>query len=58
MGALGFGISGSGPCLFCWCEDDQQAELIKTEILQLLSQYHTKVDSWVSKISDKGAYSL
>lgn len=56
LGALGFGISGSGPSLFCWYEESISGDVLKQEILQLLSKYHNKVDSWDTQINQKGTY--
>lgn len=53
-GALGFGISGSGPSVYSLCRGDQKAEAVKTGIQEF---YHTKsidFDLHLSKINSEG----
>ncbi|KFC21445.1 homoserine kinase [Epilithonimonas lactis] len=54
-GAIGFGISGSGPSVFALCEKKDIAEVISYKIKELLNQKNIESESFVTKINDEGA---
>lgn len=54
-GAIGFGISGSGPSVFALCEKKEIAEVISQKIKELLNQKNIESESFVTKINDEGA---
>ena len=54
-GAIGFGISGSGPSVFALCDKKETAEVISHKIKELLNQKNIESESFVTKINDEGA---
>lgn len=54
-GAVGFGISGSGPSVFALCEKKEIAEEISTQIKELLNQKNIESEAFVTTINDEGA---
>ena len=54
-GAIGFGISGSGPSVFALCEKKETAEEISFKIKELLNQKNIESEAFVTKINDEGA---
>ena len=54
-GAIGFGISGSGPSVFALCEKKETAEDISYKIKELLNQKNIESEAFVTKINDEGA---
>ena len=54
-GAIGFGISGSGPSVFALCEKKEIAEFISLKIKELLNQKNIQSESFVTKINNEGA---
>ncbi|RRQ45981.1 homoserine kinase [Chryseobacterium sp. SC28] len=54
-GAIGFGISGSGPSVFALCGNMEIAEVISQKIKELLSQKNIESESFVTKINEDGA---
>lgn len=54
-GAIGFGISGSGPSVFALCEKKETAEDISCKIKELLNQKNIESEAFVTKINDEGA---
>jgi len=57
-GALGFGISGSGPSTFALTEDENKAEAIRQACAQVYESQDIAVTSFVSKINNQGAVVL
>lgn len=57
-GALGFGISGSGPSLFALCSSSSIAEGCSIAIAENLNGLNIKHQVYVSKISKQGALIL
>ncbi len=55
LGALGFGISGSGPTIFALTEDKLVAEKIAKALPDILSVNNTHADSHVCTINTTGA---
>lgn len=53
-GALGFGISGSGPSVFAFSMDPQIAEAILVDLTQHLKQHEVDSTSYFSKINEQG----
>ena len=53
-GALGFGISGSGPSVFALCRGDEKANAVKTAIQAFFSEKEIDFDLHVSAINKKG----
>ena len=54
-GAIGFGISGSGPSVFALCENQETADKVSAEIKELLNQKNIECEAFVTKINDNGA---
>lgn len=54
-GAIGFGISGSGPSVFAFCTENQQAEEISLKLQSLLQQKEVASKSYITKINPIGA---
>lgn len=55
-GAIGFGISGSGPSVFALCSTEQQASRVATSIEQLLASARIGCEVFVSSIAPQGAH--
>jgi len=53
-GALGFGISGSGPSVFALCKGDAVAEKVKTEFQEFYQDKNIDFDLHLSKINSEG----
>ncbi|WP_299154017.1 homoserine kinase [uncultured Christiangramia sp.] len=53
-GALGFGISGSGPSVFAMCQGDSAAEEVKAAYLNFLQDKEMGFELHVSEINKKG----
>lgn len=53
-GALGFGISGSGPSVFALCKGDISAENVKQAIQQFYEEKEIDFDLHLSKIANQG----
>ena len=54
-GALGFGISGSGPSVFALCKNEEDANIIKMKVSTLLQTNEINCDAFVTKINNEGA---
>ncbi len=54
-GAIGFGISGSGPTVFAFCESENQARLVNEQLSSLLNEHAITNQCYVSKINQQGA---
>lgn len=57
-GAIGFGISGSGPSVFALCRGKRMAEKVQQELKGVMEDKKLNFDSWVSGISVEGARCL
>jgi homoserine kinase len=53
-GALGFGISGSGPSVFAMCKGDIVAEKVKAEFQEFYQDKNIDFDLHLSKINSEG----
>lgn len=53
-GALGFGISGSGPSVFALCKGDEAAERIKQALQEFYQEKEIKFELHLSQISTQG----
>ena len=53
-GALGFGISGSGPSVYAMCRGREQAEKVKAKIAQFMEKQSITYDLHLSKINPEG----
>ncbi|MBO2544831.1 homoserine kinase [Salegentibacter sp. BDJ18] len=53
-GALGFGISGSGPSVFAMCKGDTVAEKVKAEFQEFYQDKNIDFDLHLSKINPEG----
>lgn len=53
-GAIGFGISGSGPTVFAFCENGNQASKVCEDISTLLGKNGLENQIYVSKINQQG----
>jgi homoserine kinase len=54
LGAVSFGISGSGPSVFAFTRDEKTARLITQTLQQHLTNIKIGSNSYVSTINDKG----
>ena len=54
LGALGGGISGSGPSIFMLCETQEIAEKVSEMMQQKYASIQIESFAYVSKINDKG----
>jgi homoserine kinase len=54
MGAVSFGISGSGPSVFAFTRDEETAQQITRKLQQHLTSIHIGSNTYVSDINDKG----
>ncbi len=54
-GAIGFGISGSGPSVFALCKNKDISESISMKIKELLNQKNIESEAFVTKINNEGA---
>jgi homoserine kinase len=54
-GALGYGISGSGPSMFALCKGIEAADAVEKAVTGLYSKSEVNVDSHVSKVSAVGS---
>jgi homoserine kinase len=55
-GALGFGISGSGPTVFALSETKQKATAVAEAIKIEFTKRLLNADVFVSKVNQRGAY--
>jgi homoserine kinase len=53
-GALGCSISGAGPTVFAWAEQ-QDAENVRSEMVAAFRKHGLETDSWVSPLDREGA---
>lgn len=53
-GALGCSISGAGPTVFAWCEE-QHAERIRDAMVQGFAAHGLASDAWISTLDPAGA---
>jgi homoserine kinase len=53
-GALGCSISGAGPTVFAWCEQ-QHAEQIRDAMVAAFAAHDLKSDAWISTLESTGA---
>lgn len=53
-GALGFGISGSGPSVFAMCRGEEKAETVKKAIQEFYQEKEIEFDLHLSKIGNDG----
>jgi homoserine kinase len=58
IGALGMGISGSGPTLFAFTKGEEKIEEIRNAANQIYQKIGLGVDVYFSAINTKGAYSI
>jgi homoserine kinase len=56
VGALGFGISGSGPTVFALSETLDKANAVAKAVQQEFEKRLLKADVFVSKVNQRGAY--
>ncbi|HLZ16729.1 MAG TPA: hypothetical protein VKQ08_06805, partial [Cyclobacteriaceae bacterium] len=54
-GALGCGISGSGPTIFCLCKGKNQAQKAGDAILQAFSNMNLRSEIYISEVNREGA---
>lgn len=57
-GALGFGISGSGPAVFALSSDEQTAERVAKKVQEHLRDQDIDSESYISPVNAKGPYVL
>lgn len=57
-GALGAGISGSGPSVFALCKGENAAKKIVEEMRKAYSSFNIAFDSYVSAINKKGTIEI
>ncbi|MBX2968173.1 MAG: homoserine kinase [Cyclobacteriaceae bacterium] len=54
-GALGCGISGSGPSVFAYCRGEANAHAVASAMQAAFQEIHLKADSYISSINSDGA---
>ncbi|MBV7440810.1 homoserine kinase [Weeksellaceae bacterium TAE3-ERU29] len=54
-GAIGFGISGSGPSVFALSKNEEIAENVKTALEKLLEEFNIECQALVTEINHEGA---
>jgi homoserine kinase len=54
LGAVSFGISGSGPSVFAFTRDEDTANRITQKLQQHLTAINIGSNAYVSTINDKG----
>lgn len=54
-GALGCSISGGGPSVFAWCEDQRAAEVVRDAMLSVFEARDVPADGWISRVDAPGA---
>jgi homoserine kinase len=54
LGAISFGISGSGPSVFAFAKDEETAHRITKKIQQHLTNLHINSNTYVSPINEQG----
>lgn len=54
-GALGFGISGSGPTVFALSRTSEEASRVGSVLEQKFSQFNLESDVYISKVNQQGA---
>ncbi len=54
-GALGCSISGSGPSVFAWVEDDASGHAVRQAMVDAFARENVETDAWVSPVSCPGA---
>lgn len=57
-GALGCSISGSGPSVFAFCEDEKQAKEVGEKWQQFYANLEIDTNVYLSKINPKGTYKM
>jgi homoserine kinase len=57
-GALGFTIAGAGPSMFAWCENLEQAEVVREAINKRVNNLPYALTTWVTQLDTRGAYLL
>lgn len=55
MGALGSGISGSGPSVFALCASEEVARRVGNEFQSIFNRYKITSEVYISPITDRGA---
>lgn len=55
LGALGCSLSGSGPSLFAWAEEEAAANRIRDALLAVFMKEDLGADAWIARISPRGA---
>jgi homoserine kinase len=55
-GALGCGISGSGPTIFCLCKGNENAQKAGNAIQQEFNNMNLESEIYISEVNRKGAY--
>ena len=53
-GALGAGISGSGPSIFSLCKGEENAKKVAEAVIEVYKDKSINYDVYVSKINTKG----
>jgi homoserine kinase len=54
LGAISFGISGSGPSVFAFAKDEETAHRITKKIQQHLTNLHINSNTYVSPVNEQG----
>lgn len=58
MGAIGCSISGSGPSIFAFCKDAEQAKAVGKKWKELYTSLAIDSNIYISKINPRGTYKL
>jgi homoserine kinase len=57
-GALGCSLSGAGPTLFAWCEDDPTAAAVQDAMTTAFADHDQPTDAWRMVVPEQGAHVL
>ncbi|AJI69786.1 hypothetical protein DR79_1107 [Francisella tularensis] len=57
-GAIACGISGSGPTIFALVRKQHDANIVTKAMQDKFKEFNLNSNSWISAMSDKGAYIL
>ncbi len=56
LGALGFSISGAGPSVFAWVEEQETAEVVRDATKKIFAEIGIKSEAWISAVASPGAH--
>jgi homoserine kinase len=54
-GALGCSLSGAGPSVFAWCEDDESARVVRAAMCETFEATGVETTAWISPVDAPAA---